>query len=125
MLHGRDGSWLVQCFPIGVIDNLSTYSELAELLKLLADKTRLMILGMLNEKEMCVCDIVEVLDMTQPNVSQHLRKLKAGGLVKEDLRSQWVYYSLNIDDKPYLLDLFDQLPSMKDQFATLQSDSCS
>ena len=105
--------------------NLNSYSELAELLKLLADKTRLMILGMLKEKEMCVCDIVEVLDLTQPNVSQHLRKLKAGGLVKEDRRSQWVYYSLNIDDRPYLLDLFDQFPSLKEKFAQLHSDRCS
>jgi len=44
--------------------------------------------------------------------------------VNETRRSQWVYYSLNIDDKPYLKEILDQLPSMKDRIQSLGSNSC-
>lgn len=101
-----------------------SFEEMAELLKVLSDKTRLMILSMLQEREMCVCDIVEVLQTTQPNVSQHLRRLKSGGLVKETRRSQWVYYSLHVEDKPYVHDILALLPSMRDKIAGLSPDNC-
>lgn len=99
--------------------------ELAETLKLLSDKTRLTILAFLKEREMCVCDIVELLETTQPNVSQHLRKLKTGGLVHETRRSQWIYYSLNLEGRPYLQPVLDQLPSMKDKLAVRTNQSCN
>ncbi len=89
--------------------------EVSECMKLLSDKTRLMILSVLKEGEMCVCDIVDILETTQPNVSQHLRKLKLGGLVNETRRSQWIYYSLNTESRPYLKQVMEQLPSMKDK----------
>lgn len=57
--------------------------EIADVFKLLGDKTRLTIVAMLKEKELCVCEIVELLNTSQPNISQHMRKLKDGGLVKE------------------------------------------
>ncbi|QYR19341.1 metalloregulator ArsR/SmtB family transcription factor [Paenibacillus sp. sptzw28] len=101
-----------------------SFDAMAETLKLLSDKTRLTILAMLKEKEMCVCDIVEILQTTQPNVSQHLRKLKTGGLVGETRRSQWIYYSLNIEDKPYLQGILDQLPSMDEQINAVKM-SCN
>ncbi len=50
---------------------MPSFDELTEQLKLVSDKTRLTILALLKEKEMCVCDIVEILQTTQPNVSQH------------------------------------------------------
>ncbi|WP_232278860.1 ArsR/SmtB family transcription factor [Paenibacillus sp. 481] len=93
-------------------------------MKLLADRTRLTILALLKEKEMCVCDIVDILQTTQPNISQHLKKLKKGGLVLETRRSQWIYYSLNMDDKPYLKGILEELPSMKDQLNKLNPECC-
>ncbi|WP_029192533.1 ArsR/SmtB family transcription factor [Paenibacillus harenae] len=88
---------------------------LSDTLKLLGDKTRLTILSALKERELCVCELVDILQTSQPNVSQHMRKLKAGGLVKEAKRSQWVYYSLSMEDKPYLNELFQHLPSQKEK----------
>ncbi|WP_053376437.1 ArsR/SmtB family transcription factor [Paenibacillus sp. FJAT-27812] len=99
--------------------------SLSETLKLLSDKTRLTILAMLKEKELCVCDIVAILETTQPNVSQHLKKLKVGGLVNETRRAQWIYYSLNIEDKPYLRAIVDELPSMKEELGKLCPDCCN
>lgn len=97
---------------------------LVETMKLLADKTRLNILALLKEKELCVCDIVDILETTQPNISQHLKKLKTGGLVSESRRSQWIYYSLNVEDKPYLKGIIEELPSMKNQLNKLNPDCC-
>jgi ArsR family transcriptional regulator, arsenate/arsenite/antimonite-responsive transcriptional repressor len=103
---------------------MTTVDEMLDSLKLLSDKSRLTILALLKEKEMCVCDIVDILETTQPNVSQHLKKLKTGGLINETRRRQWIYYSLNLDDKPYLNDILAQLPSMKDRINALSSQSC-
>jgi ArsR family transcriptional regulator len=110
--------------PYERIEDVATLVEMSDLLKIISDKTRLTILAMLREKEMCVCDIVEILETTQPNVSQHLRKLKHSGLVNETRRSQWVYYSLNVDDKPYVKEVLTQLPSMKDRIDRLNPKSC-
>ncbi|ANS74448.1 ArsR family transcriptional regulator [Paenibacillus yonginensis] len=103
---------------------MSTIGEISETMKLLADKTRLTIMALLKEREMCVCDIVDILETSQPNVSQHLKKLKTGGLVHEAKRSQWVYYSLNVEDKPYLESVVDQLPCMKSQLEGRTGLSC-
>jgi ArsR family transcriptional regulator len=103
---------------------MTNVDDMLESLKLLSDKSRLTILALLKEQEMCVCDIVDVLETTQPNVSQHLKKLKTGGLINETRRRQWIYYSLNLDDKPYLNAILAQLPSMKDRINALNSQSC-
>ncbi|WP_376769526.1 ArsR/SmtB family transcription factor [Paenibacillus plantarum] len=88
---------------------------LSDVCKLLGDKMRLSILSLLKERELCVYEIVELVQTSQPNVSQHMRKLKAGGLVKETKKGQWVFYSLNIEDKPFLHEFFQYLPSQKEK----------
>lgn len=88
-------------------------SNIADHLKLLGDKTRLAMLSLLKEREWCVCEFVEIFDMSQPAISQHLRKLKAQGIVKENKRGQWVHYSLNIADKPYIQAVLEQMPDSK------------
>ncbi|MDO7908724.1 metalloregulator ArsR/SmtB family transcription factor [Paenibacillus sp. JX-17] len=85
-------------------------AAMVETLKLTAEKTRLTILLLLREKELCVCELVDLLQTSQPNISQHMRKLKHGGLVKEAKRGQWVYYSLAAEDKPFLTELLNHLP---------------
>ncbi|ASR45835.1 transcriptional regulator [Paenibacillus kribbensis] len=82
----------------------------ADHLKLLGDKTRLSMLSLLKEREWCVCEFVDIFDMSQPAISQHLRKLKSQGIVKEERRSQWVYYSLNVDDKPHIQVVLECMP---------------
>ncbi|GGF95870.1 ArsR/SmtB family transcription factor [Paenibacillus abyssi] len=98
--------------------------EMADNLKLLGDKTRLSILTLLKEKELCVCDIVEALEISQPNASQHLRKLKAAGFVNETKKAQWVYYSLKTDEIPYIKAVLDLAPSMQEKLAQLQNNHC-
>ncbi|WP_372633133.1 ArsR/SmtB family transcription factor [Cohnella sp.] len=104
---------------------MTNVEDMLEYLKLLSDKTRLTILARLKEGEMCVCDIVDLLETTQPNVSQHLKKLKTGGLINETKRRQWVYYSLNVEDKPYIKKILDQLPTMNDRTDSIKAQSCN
>ncbi|MBP2000206.1 ArsR family transcriptional regulator [Paenibacillus shirakamiensis] len=85
--------------------------RVAAILKLLADQTRLTILALLSSKKLCVYEIVDLLKTSQPNVSQHMRKLKDAGLVKEEKRGQWVLYSLHIEDKPYIAEILKVMPS--------------
>jgi len=63
-------------------------------MKALADETRLRILNILYEKELCVCDINETLQITQTKASRHLGYLKNMGLIKGRRNAQWTYYSL-------------------------------
>ena len=67
----------------------------ATALKLMGDKTRLTMLRILADHDCCVCEFVEIFDMSQPSVSQHVRKMKDIGMIKEQRRGQWIVYSLN------------------------------
>jgi len=68
--------------------------ELAERIKALGEPTRLKILRLLHERELCVCEIAEVLQMSQPRISQHLKILRQAGLVSERKVKIWSYYAL-------------------------------
>lgn len=68
--------------------------DLAELFKVFGDSTRIRILYVLFEAEVCVCDIAEALHMTQPAISHQLRILKQAKLIKNRREGKSVYYSL-------------------------------
>ncbi|WP_136605798.1 ArsR/SmtB family transcription factor [Paenibacillus dokdonensis] len=93
--------------------------DAAEKLKLLGDKTRLTILCLLKDREWCVCELVEVLSISQPGISQHMRKLKSHGIVNEARRGQWVYYSLRVQDKPYIQSVLEYMPGTTDTLSLL------
>ena len=59
-----------------------------------SDRTRLRILHLLRRGELCVCDLVEVLDVPQPSASRHLSYLRKAGLVVARKAGYWTYYSL-------------------------------
>lgn len=89
-------------------------SEIAKILNLSGNEVRLKILYLLDsEEKMCPCDLSDVLGVSVPAISQHLRKLKDGGLVKDNKVGQTVFYEL-VDDsisilKPVLSLLSDQI----------------
>lgn len=93
---------------------------LEECFKALADKTRLRIFALLRHEELCVCELVEILQMTQPAISQHLRKLKSAKLVKERQEGQWIFYSLDGSLYPFLQENLKVLPDMGDQIEELK-----
>lgn len=85
----------------------------AAILKLLGDKTRLTMVKMLETNDYCVCEFVEIFKVSQPAISQHIRKLKDVGLVNESRKGQWIFYSLNKtnDYYPLIEGLLNHLPN--------------
>lgn len=77
-------------------DEESLY-DLAELFKVFGDTTRIRILYVLFEAEMCVCDIAQILSMTQSAISHQLRVLKQARLVRNRRVGKQIYYSLADD----------------------------
>lgn len=89
--------------------------KLLNTIKALSDETRLRIINLLYEKELCVCDIMETLQVTQPKASRHLSYLKNAGLVADRKHAQWVYYSvINKDSNKFIDNLvFDSLRNLE------------
>ena len=79
--------------------------DLAELFKVFGDSTRIKILYVLFESELCVCDIAQLLGMTQSAVSHQLRILKSNKLVKFRREGKTVFYSLDDDHVRSILSL--------------------
>ena len=78
--------------------------DLAELFKIFGDSTRIKILYVLFEAEMCVCDIAQLLNMTQSAIAHQLRALKQSKLVKYRREGKTVFYSLADDHVRSILD---------------------
>ncbi|MGE0588659.1 MAG: ArsR/SmtB family transcription factor [Cyclobacteriaceae bacterium] len=78
-----------------VESNRSAFDNLARVLELSANVVRLKILYLLEEEgELCPCDLSDILGMTVPAISQHLRKLKDGEVIKSKRVGQTIFYSL-------------------------------
>lgn len=77
-----------------IIPNDEILYDVAELFKVFGDSTRVRILSVLFEKEVCVCDIAELLNMNQSAISHQLRILKNANLVKNRREGKTIYYSL-------------------------------
>ncbi len=69
-------------------------NELVTLFKALSDETRLRIIKLLEQGELCVCDITAALDLVQPKVSFHLNVLKEAGFIKDRKEGKWIHYGL-------------------------------
>lgn len=80
------------CVTIGEYKH--TMNTTAHIFKALADVTRLRILCLLLEGKLCVCDIMDVLQLPQSTVSRHLAYLKNVGLVDDRRCGVWMYYSI-------------------------------
>jgi DNA-binding transcriptional ArsR family regulator len=75
--------------------NTVSFSQLSKILELAGNEVRLKILYLLEEEDhLCPCDISEILGMSIPAVSQHLRKLKDGNVIEARRDGQTIYYSL-------------------------------
>ncbi|MGE4421994.1 MAG: ArsR/SmtB family transcription factor [Pseudodesulfovibrio sp.] len=82
---------------------------LAEQLKAFSDPTRLRIVRLLEHGELCVCDLMEALDLPQSKVSRHMSFLKSAGWVLSRRNGKWIYYSLAEPDSPIQADVLAAL----------------
>lgn len=78
------------------IENVgSDLSDLATIIGLIGNDTRIKILYLIqSENRLCVCDLSDILGMTVPAISQHLRKLKDRGIISSERDGTIIYYSL-------------------------------
>ena len=83
--------------------------KVAQKFKALSDETRLRILALLAVDEMCVCDLMAILDLPQSTVSRHLAYLRNAGWVDDRRQGVWMYYRLLDDNEPFANDLRELL----------------
>jgi ArsR family transcriptional regulator len=81
----------------------------AALFRALGDPARVRILNALatTAEPVCVCELIEPLELSQPTVSHHLKKLTNAGLLEREQRGKWAYYSLNPEATSTLAALLD------------------
>lgn len=88
--------------------NEASFSQLSGILSLAGNEVRLKILYLLEEEnELCPCDLSDILGMTIPAVSQHLRKLKDGNIIESRKEGQTVFYSLKKEHLTLLKPFFN------------------
>jgi len=104
------------------IKTMVELEKASSILKLMGDKTRLSMLKLLQQNECCVCEFVSIFNISQSAVSQHLRKLKDVGLVKENRKGQWIFYSLNKNHEAYefVQNLLDFIPDQDQKIKELE-----
>ncbi|MBS4040925.1 MAG: helix-turn-helix transcriptional regulator [Flavobacteriales bacterium] len=91
-------------------ENQESFNRLSEVLSLAGNEVRFKILFLLSvEKQLCPCDLSDILGMTIPAVSQHLRKLKDGRVIKGKRVGQTIFYSLRPDHLELLKPLFNHI----------------
>ena len=76
------------------VADAETAKKKSRFFKALSDEKRLRIVKLLMVREMCVCELMICLDMTQPNLSHHIQILENAGIVKRTKKGKWVYCSL-------------------------------
>ena len=98
--------------------------ELAGIFKALSDETRLRIVELLENGELCVCDIVAALDIAQPKASFHLGVLKQSGLIADRKEGKWTHYRIHDGDvfrRMLILTTLEKVPkkSMSEEYRRL------
>ena len=106
--------------------------EIENLFMALADKTRLRLLNLMREDEICVCFFVEVLSESQPKISRHLAYLRNAGIVESRRDGKWMHYKIvepkNKKAAQILRDTLNWLGSQKEmqnEYEALAEACCS
>jgi ArsR family transcriptional regulator len=92
------------------------------LFKALADRTRLRLIHLLGDDEVCVCSFVETLKTSQPKVSRHLAYLRRAGLVATRRDGKWTHYRLVEPSDPCAAKIFREVREWSAADAEMQSD---
>ena len=84
--------------------------ELVQITKALSDETRIRILNLLNEGDLCVCELESLLDLNQSNASRHLNKLTNAKILHYYKKAKYVYYRLvqdTLKEYPFIIELLN------------------
>ncbi len=87
-----------------------SFNRLSQVLSLAGNDVRMKMLYLLEEEnELCVCDLADILEMTIPAISQHLRKLRDGNILQTRRSGQTIYYSLKEEHLEIIKPLFEHI----------------
>lgn len=106
--------------------------NIAFLFKALADHTRLRLINLIGDDEVCVCFFVEVLKINQPKISRHLAYLRRAGVVSARRDGKWIHYRLVEPPDSHAANIFREVraglpndPAMKNDRARLEKICCA
>lgn len=110
----------------------SKENSIALLFKALADRTRLRLINLIGEDEVCVCFFVEVLKTNQPKISRHLAYLRRAGVVSARRDGKWIHYRIVEPPDPHAANIFREVrtwlksdPAMQGDRARLKRICCA
>lgn len=102
------------------------------LFRALADRTRLRLLNLIADREICVCYFVDILGLSQPKISRHLAYLRRAGIVSARRQGRWMHYRLvtprDVVVSAILMETLAhlrQMPEMRGDLAKLETSCCS
>ena len=96
--------------------------NLTQIFKLLSDDTRLRMILLLFQQDLCVCEISGVLNVPQPRVSKNLSKLRDMNLVSDERKDKFVFYSLK-KERGLLNEILKQIMDQLDDYPQIQTDT--
>ena len=95
-------------------NSLDSFKSMSKILALAGSEVRLKVLFLLSkENELCPCDIADILEMSVPAVSQHIRKMKDAGIILSRREGQTLYYSLVKSEDNVLNGIFNSISTRK------------
>ena len=110
----------------------NTLSKMETFFLALADKTRLRLLNLMREDEICVCYFTEVLGESQPKISRHLAYLRNAGIVSARREGKWMNYKIEIPENPFAaqvlkdtLEWLEAQDNMREDYDKLAKVCCS
>src|SRR6266851_8103714 len=97
-------------------------NSIALLFKAMADRTRLRLINLMGDTEVCVCFFVEVLRTNQPKISRHLAYLKRAGVVSARREGKWIHYRIVEPPEPHAAKIFHEVRACLANDSAMQSD---
>ena len=95
-----------------LVDFNTDFNKLSKVIGLIGNEVRLKLMWLINKDKFCVCDLADILQMSVPAISQHLRKLKDVGIIDSYREKQTIYYYI-IDENKAIVDHILALVSEK------------
>ena len=96
--------------------------DMEALFRALADRTRLRLLNLMSDGEVCVCFFVEILGTNQPKISRHLAYLRRAGIVEARRDGKWMHYRVNVPADQYAAQLLADTRAWFAQDKQMQRD---
>jgi ArsR family transcriptional regulator len=97
--------------------------SIEELFKALADRTRLRLINLMGDDEVCVCFFVEVLKLNQPKISRHLAYLRRAGVVAARREGKWMHYRIVEPPDPRAANIFREVRTSLANDSGMKRDS--